>query len=47
MDSITPVINTLNLPNIIYYENSEVYIDENVAWVHYSIKDDYRIRFIN
>jgi DNA repair exonuclease SbcCD nuclease subunit len=43
MDSITPVINTLNLPNIVYYENSEVYIDENVAWVHYSIKDDYRI----
>jgi DNA repair exonuclease SbcCD nuclease subunit len=37
MDALTPIINTLDVENIIYLSNSDVVIDENVAWVVYSI----------
>jgi DNA repair exonuclease SbcCD nuclease subunit len=37
LDSITPVVELLNNPNITYYKNSGVYEDENVNWVVYSL----------
>lgn len=40
MDAITPIINALDADNIIYYTKSDVYEDENVAWVVYSIYDN-------
>jgi DNA repair exonuclease SbcCD nuclease subunit len=39
LDSITPIINQLNNPNISFYKNSGVYSDDNVNWVVYSIYD--------
>lgn len=40
MDAITPIINTIDADNIDYYTKSDVYTDENVAWVVYSIYDN-------
>lgn len=40
MDALTPILNALDVENIIYYTKSDVYIDENVAWVVYSINDN-------
>jgi DNA repair exonuclease SbcCD nuclease subunit len=40
MDALTPIINALDLDNIVYYSKSDVYVDENVAWVVYSIYDN-------
>lgn len=40
MDALTPIINTLDVNNIIYYNKSGVYEDENIAWVVYSIYDN-------
>ena len=37
MDSITPIIEMLNNPNIRYYKDWGVYPDENVKWVVYSL----------
>lgn len=37
MDAITPIVNALDVNNIVYYNKSDVYIDNNVAWVVYSI----------
>lgn len=37
IDSITPVVELLNNPNIIYYKDSGVYEDENINWVVYSL----------
>jgi hypothetical protein len=39
LDSITPIINQLNSPNIRFYKNSGNYVDENINWVVYSIYD--------
>ena len=36
LDSLTPIIESLNNPNIIYYKNRGVYEDENVSWCVYS-----------
>jgi len=36
LDSITPIVNNLNNPNIVYYKNRGVYEDENVSWCVYS-----------
>ncbi len=40
MDALTPIINALDVDNIIYYTKSDVYLDDNVAWVVYSIYDN-------
>jgi DNA repair exonuclease SbcCD nuclease subunit len=40
MDAITPIIKTLNVPNIDYYIKSDVYTDENISWVVCSIFDN-------
>jgi DNA repair exonuclease SbcCD nuclease subunit len=37
MDSITPVVQLLDDPTIVYYKDSGVYKDENVNWVVYSL----------
>ena len=37
VDSITPVVELLNDPNITYYRDSGVYDDDNVKWVVYSL----------
>jgi len=36
LDSITPIVNNLNNPNIVYYKNRGIYEDENVSWCVYS-----------
>ncbi len=37
IDSITPIVELLNNPNIVYYKDSGVYQDENINWVVYSL----------
>ena len=37
LDSITPVVELLNDPNISYYKDSGVYTDDNIDWVVYSL----------
>jgi len=37
MDSITPVVQLLDDPTIVYYKDSGDYIDENIQWVVYSL----------
>lgn len=37
MDSITPIVELLNNPNITYHKDSGVYPDENIKWVVYSL----------
>lgn len=37
IDSITPVVELLNNPNIVYYKDCGVYVDENIKWVVYSL----------
>lgn len=36
LDSITPIVDNLNKPNIVYYKNRGVYEDDNVSWCVYS-----------
>jgi DNA repair exonuclease SbcCD nuclease subunit len=36
LDSLTPIVDNLNNPNIIYYKNRGVYLDENISWCVYS-----------
>jgi DNA repair exonuclease SbcCD nuclease subunit len=37
LDTLTPIINSLNNPNICYYKDRGVYEDENVNWCVYSL----------
>jgi DNA repair exonuclease SbcCD nuclease subunit len=37
LDSITPVVELMNNPNIMYYKDAGVYEDENINWVVYSL----------
>jgi metallophosphoesterase superfamily enzyme len=37
LDSITPVVELMNNPNIAYYKDTGVYEDENINWVVYSL----------
>ena len=36
LDSLTPIINSLDNPNIVYYKDRGIYEDENVSWCVYS-----------
>jgi DNA repair exonuclease SbcCD nuclease subunit len=36
LDALTPIINSLNNPNIHYYRNRGVYEDDNISWCVYS-----------
>jgi DNA repair exonuclease SbcCD nuclease subunit len=40
MDALTPIINALDVDNIVYYTKSDVNVDDNIAWVVYSIYDN-------
>lgn len=40
MDALQPIINTLDVENIKFYTTSEVFEDENIAWVNYAIYDN-------
>jgi DNA repair exonuclease SbcCD nuclease subunit len=37
LDTLTPIINSLNNPNISYYKDRGVYEDENINWCVYSL----------
>ena len=37
VDALSPIINSLENPNIVYYKDSGVYTDENIDWVVYSL----------
>ena len=39
LDALTPIIESLNNPEIVYLKNRGVYVDENVDWVVYSLMD--------
>ena len=39
LDALTPVIDSLNNPNIVYLKNRGVYEDENVNWCVYSLME--------
>ena len=36
MDALTPIINSLNNDNIVYYRDRGVYEDDNISWCIYS-----------
>jgi DNA repair exonuclease SbcCD nuclease subunit len=36
LDSLTPIIEALNNPNIVYYKDRGVYEDDNISWCVYS-----------
>jgi DNA repair exonuclease SbcCD nuclease subunit len=36
LDALTPIINSLNNDNIVYYKDRGIYEDENVSWCVYS-----------
>jgi len=39
VDALSPIINSLENPNIAYYKDRGVYSDENIDWVVYSLVD--------
>lgn len=39
LDALSPIIDSLNNPEIVYYKNRGVYEDENIDWVVYSLMD--------
>lgn len=36
LDALSPIINSLNNPNIFYYKNRGIYEDDNISWCVYS-----------
>lgn len=47
LDSITPIIDTINSPNIKYLKKSECYLDNNIVWCTYSIFENNKQPKIN
>jgi hypothetical protein len=39
MDALTPIIESLNNQNIVYYKNRGVYSDENINWCVFSLME--------
>jgi DNA repair exonuclease SbcCD nuclease subunit len=39
LDALTPIIDSLNNDNVVYYKNRGVYTDENIDWAVYSLVD--------
>jgi DNA repair exonuclease SbcCD nuclease subunit len=37
LDSISPVVDLLDNPHIVYYKDCGVYVDDNIDWVVYSL----------
>ena len=40
MDAITPIVKSLNNPNIIYYKDKGCFEDKNILWCVYSLKNN-------
>lgn len=40
MDALTPIVSALDMANIDYYKRTTVAVDENIAWVVYSLIDN-------
>lgn len=43
LDALSPVIDAMNNPNIVYFKHSECVEDDNVIWVPISLMDDNKI----
>jgi DNA repair exonuclease SbcCD nuclease subunit len=43
LDALTPVINTMNNPNIMYFKRSECVEDDNIVWVPISLMDENKV----
>jgi DNA repair exonuclease SbcCD nuclease subunit len=39
LDALTPIINSLNNPNVVFYKDRGVYNDENIDWVVFSLME--------
>lgn len=39
LDALTPIINSLNNPNVVFYKDRGVYDDENIDWVVFSLME--------
>ena len=39
LDALTPIIDSLNNPDIVFYKNRGVYQDDNIDWVVYSLME--------
>lgn len=39
LDALTPIINSLNNPNVVFYKDRGVYEDDNVEWVVFSLME--------
>jgi DNA repair exonuclease SbcCD nuclease subunit len=37
LDALTPIINAMNKDNILYFKESDLYVDDNVVWTVFSI----------
>lgn len=40
LDSITPIVESINSENLVYYKETGIYSDDNVNWVVYSLMDN-------
>jgi len=43
LDALTPIIEAMNNPNLVYFKNSGCYEDENVVWVPITLMDDNKV----
>lgn len=43
LDALTPIVEAMNNPNIVYFKNSGCHEDENVVWVPISLMDDNKV----
>lgn len=40
LDALSPIVDAMNNPNLLYFKRSECFEDENVIWVPISLMDD-------
>jgi len=40
LDSISPMVELIDNPNLIFYKESKCYLDDNIVWCNYSIFDN-------
>ncbi len=43
LDALTPIVEAMNNPNIVYFKNSGCHEDDNVVWVPISLMDDNKV----
>jgi predicted MPP superfamily phosphohydrolase len=44
LDALSPIINSLNSENIVYYKDRGVYEDENISWCVYSQRQEFKFK---